>query len=787
MTISKFTALSFLFLIIFNISGSAQNNLCSVSGQVLDKNGRAIEYASVAIYADSRPISGAMTDGHGKFSIRYQADNRSFHLSVEFIGYAKKSIELPGGKSKYELGKIVLEENTIILGEAVVSARSEVTKSTVEHTTLNGSANMTASKGSAIDILSTASSVTILNDAISIRGNSNILILIDGVPTTMSDLSAIPAANIKNIEIITNPDASYDAEGTGGIINIISRKESSKGFSGIVSSNYGFNHFITANAAFSYRAKKASYRFNYNTKYEDDVINSTLKRIIHSSGSQTLQQMQSTRYVFNTNIGLGADFRINPQNILNFDLKCILPRRNVTQDLHNVFIQNQTERSENRHNDVTWNRENIEAAISYRHVIKPEISDITLKGSVSKIWGHRPSYYFLDEIQTSYSNSGGSPFISSLQADFMQKFRTGTLTAGVKLTYRRNDIYHEFYSIVGNEWMYSEALSNDLIHTELIPAAYILYSSRVGKNFTYKVGVRGEFSTVRLNSAHENLKDRNNDLFIAPTLSGIYKIADNQELSMAFSRRIGRPAYPQLNPYMSMVDATTFEQGNMHLSPEKASKLDLSYSLKSKYVQVFTDAYLNHVADYISQITTISEGLLITTYLNGKSDLKAGIDISIKLKPFKWMNATISANTFHINTKGIYDGIDISNSGLTNNSNLLLDFMPAKATDIQLQYFVSTPQYFPQFTTALTHYMNAGVKQKFLKGAMSVSVLITDMFNTNRWKISSSDEVFDLTNISTNKSRMLWLGISYNFNSFKAAKGEKKQENDRSLIRLGNI
>lgn len=681
--------------LLFSIKGSAQNNASSVSGQVVDRNGAAIEYASVAIYADSKPITGAMTDGDGKFSIKYESGDRPCSLSVEFIGYIKKYIELPTGKSKHEIGKIVLEENNLTLGEAVISAKSEASRSTVEHTILNASSNIAASKGSALDILGTSSSVTIANDAISIRGNSNILILMDGVPTTMSDLSAIPAANIKNIEIITNPDASYDAEGTGGIINIISRKETAKGFSGIVSGNYGFNHFVTANAAFSYRAKKASYRFNYNTKYEDDVINSTLERMIHSSGSQTLQQMKATRYVFNTNIGLGADFRINPKNILNVDLKCILPRRNVTQDLHNTFIEDEIERSENRHNDVTWNRENVEASISYRHVIKPEISDISFNASVSKIWGHRPSYYFLDGTETSYSNSGGSPFISSLQADFKQKLKAGTLTAGAKLTYRRNDIYHEFYSIDGNEWTYSESLSNDLIHTELIPAGYVLYSSRIGKKFTYKAGVRGEFSTVTLNSRHENLTDRNNDFFIAPSLSAIYKNADNQEFSLAFSRRIGRPAYPQLNPYMSMVDATTFEQGNMHLRPEKASKLDLSYSIKNKYVHFFADAYLNHISDYISQITRISDGLLITTYLNGESDLKTGADVSLKFMPVKWMNATLSANTYYVNTTGKFDSMDLSNTGVSNNSNILLDFMPAKSTDIQLQYFVNTPQYFP--------------------------------------------------------------------------------------------
>ena len=153
-------------------------------------------------------------------------------------------------------------------------------------------------------------------------------------------------------------------------------------------------------------------------------------------------------------------------------------------------------------------------------MIKPEVSDVSVRGSVSKIWGHRPSYYYLEGVQTAYSESGGSPFIASVQADFKQKFKAGMLTAGAKLTYRSNDIYHQFYE--GGE--YSDAFSNDLLHTELIPAAYVLFSSKIGKKFTYKAGLRGEFSTVTLTSSHEGLDVRNNDFFVSPSLSGTLRL-----------------------------------------------------------------------------------------------------------------------------------------------------------------------------------------------------------------------------------------------------------------------
>ena len=773
-----------LFMLIRSICSFAQNK-CTITGTVTDGLGLPISYASAVLCENGKILTGGITDGKGRFSLAVDSSAKELELSIEFIGYVKKVMPIAPDGRNMNLGNIVLEEDTRLLDEAVVTAGTEVRKSSLEHTSINASANMTSSKGSAIDVLSSASSVTISGDIISIRGNSNILVLMDGIPTTVSDLSAIPAANIKTIDIITNPDASYDSGGTGGIINIVSKKISTKGFSGVVAANYGFNHFVTGNAAFTFNRPKVSYRFTYNTKYEDDVVNTVLDRTLHQTGSQTLQRMEATRYTFNNNIGLGADFRFNNRNTLNVDLKCIIPRLNVRQNLQNTFVVQGTDKVENRHNDVTWNRENIEASIAYKHVIRPEVSDISIKGSISKIWGHRPSYYFHEGNEVNRSNSGGSPFITALQGDYTHKYNVGILSAGAKVTYRSNDIYHRFYTMDNGEWAYSESFSNDLMHTELVPAAYVMFASGIGKKFSYKAGLRGEFSTVTLSSTHENLHKRNNGFFLAPSLSGTYKVSAGDELAVAFSRRIGRPSYPQLNPYMSMVDATTYEQGNMNLTPEKSSKLDLSYSHNGKSFKLFADVYLNHTSGYISQITKFQDDILVTTYINAESDLKTGLDLSLTVSPFKWMNATLNANTFYVNTKGNFDGADIDNSGWSNNSNILFDFAPGKTTDIQLQYFLTTPQYYPQLTTSLTHYMNLGLKQRLLKGAMSISVLLTDVFNTYVWEVHSYNKVFDLTNISTRKSRMLWLGITYNINSFKQKKSQGKSENDRSLIKLG--
>lgn len=776
--IKLITALLMLFC--SPITVFAQRAICSISGKVIDEKQNPVSYASVAIYNGSVPLTGVITDNDGKFLLKINQSSNEYRLAVEFIGYAKFEGRITPDKPRINLGVIALKEDAIALGEVVVTGKEVAQKSTVEHTTINASANMASSKGTAIDVLRSASSVSITNDEIAIRGNKNILVLMDGVPTTASDLSTIPAANIQSIEVITNPDASHDAGGTGGIINIISKRSRAEGFSGMLAANYGFTHFVNGNISLSSNREKSSWRFSYNTRYEDDVINSTLNRKVHGTGYEVFQQMQSTRYTFNNNLSLGADFRINPRNRLSVDAKAIIPRLNIKQDLHNTFVDHE----EFRHNDVTWNRKNIEASVAYTHIIKPDVSDITVRSSVSKIWGERPSHYWVNGIENNRSVSGGSPFIPTIQADYKHKFKAGTLATGAKLTYRRNDVYHEFYQLSGNEWMYSDEMSKDMLHTELVPAAYATFASRIGKKFSYKVGLRGEFSTVTLHSNHDAIEERNNSFFFAPSLSGTYMLADNQDLSLALSRRIGRPTYPQLIPYMSMVDATTYEQGNMHLAPEKATKVDLSYNFSSQAVNLFVNGYLSHTTDYISQMTKMDNERLITTYANADSDIKRGVEVSLKVTPAKWMNFSVGANTYYVTTEGVFEGMHIDNQGWTNNSNLLLDFVPWKGGDLQLQYFITTPQYYPQLTTSLTHQMNMGIKQRFMKGAMTASILVTDVLNTAKWDVWSNNSLFNLKNSSTNKSRMIWLGVSYNFNSFKQ-KSNQKAETDRSLIKLG--
>lgn len=774
--------ISLLIVCLTSLPSFGQNS--TVSGTVKDERGEAMPYVAVMLGRDGKIITGTVTDDAGKFSIKSQAGQ--YVLSTDFIGFEKQVIRLTVNAGRNDVGTITLKESVLTLGASTVTATVDARKSSVERTSINADANMSGAKGSVLDLLRTSSSVNVSSDgAISVRGNGNVLVLLDGVPTTMTDLAALPSANVKSVDIITNPDARYDAEGTGGIINIVSKKQTSTGLSGMVGVNYGFNHFANGNIGLSHNTPKVSWRFNCNSKFEDDIINGSLYRQFVSDGNSITQQIHSAKTTFNNNIGVGTTFRIDKKNILGANVKLILPRLNTRQDFHNTYFKGGATSEENRYSDVSWNRENLDAGINWKHIIVPDASEYTLAANISKIWGHRPSFYYLEGQPVNKSDSGGSPLISSVQADFRFSFTPGILETGIKMSYRRNDQFSEFYTRSGDNWEYSPLFSTDLVHQEYIPAAYAMFSSKEGTRFSYKAGIRTEYSIVKLLSDKEHLDKATGDFFLSPSLSGTFHISRKQDLSLAFSRRIGRPTYPQLNPYMCMIDATTFEQGNMNLMPEKSNNLDLAYSLKSGKFSVFTDLYLNRTSDYITQVSKLDGDILLLTYINGTSDFKSGLDLSLKVTPTKKFDATLSANTFYVNTRGEFEELDIDNRGWSNNSNILLNFLPGKTTSLQLQYFLSTPQYYPQFTTALDHYMNIGIKQTFLKGVLTATAQMTDVLGTSKWEIHSANRVFNLDNITRNKSQMFWLGISYNFNSFKQQKNAQKKEEDRSRLKLG--
>ena len=764
------------FLLANTLVSFAQSGM---KGRVVEADGTPVIYAAVMLESDKKMVAGGMTGEDGSFLLSGQYSGK-YLLKISAIGYKDLKRELEcSGKGVTDLGDIVLALDATVLNEALVVAGETANSVSVEKTRINTASSVVAATGSVLEVIRGASAVSVDGSGgISIRGNSNVLILVDGIPTTLGSLESIPAANVQSIDIVTSPDVKFDSEGTGGIVNIVSKKQQANMLSTMAAFNYGFNGFLNGNVALNYNKGRWGVRFNYNGKYEKDWIESELHRQIVATGGRVDQLIHATKRTSGQNAGINLQFKATPKDILTADFKVALPRMNNFQDFNGT-----------RQTDITFNRENFEGGFGYKHLFDPGKKELSMSASVSSITGHRPSYYYEGGKMVQKSQSGGHPLIAALQGDYMMMLGKGKFESGVKMTYRQNNIDHKMFEWddASQDWVLSIPLSNDLTHREYIPAAYAMYSGKISEALSYKAGARFEYSYVTLHSKGSGLDTSSNCWFLSPSLSLNWRVVPRWSLSAALTRRISRPTYPQLNPYINLIDTQTYETGNMQLLPEKANKMDAGYSYTGKYLTLNGNAYVTYTTGYINQVAYLDNGILVTTYINADSDIKTGMDHNIRYSPTRWMTVDLASNTFYSASRGSFKGNDIRNQGWTNNSNAGLTLQPFNGSEIQVQYFVTTPQYFPQFTTRTIHYGNIGVKQHFLKNALTVSALLTDVFNTRHWDVHSDNPVFMLVNNSKDRSRMFWIGINWNFHSFKAAKGtQKQQEEDRSIIRLGD-
>lgn len=779
--------ISLIICVLFGQLLVAQTKTTLIKGQIADESDAPIEYAAIVLKNESKAyLAGVISDEEGSFQMKGEFLGE-YKLIVSYIGYDNQEVEVVcDGKKTVDVGKIVMKELTHQIDEVYVTGERLPKNVSVDKTSINPAANMSSATGSVLEVLRSAASVSVDNDDnVSIRGNNNILILLDGIPTTVGSLNSIPAANVQSIDIVTSPDVKYDSEGTGGIINIVSKKQIGTGLNGMASFNYGFNGMMNGNLALSYSKKKWSLRFNYNGKYEKDLINSTLNRDFYQGGNSIHQIIAANRTTSNQVFGANAVYRASKKNIFTLDAKLMLPRLNNVQNFENHYAYSPLLY---RTTDISFNRVMFEGSLAYKHVFIPEKSEMSVLASVSKIKGDRPSFYYENEQLVQKSISGGSPFITALQADYMQKVGKGKMETGVKMMVRQNNINHKFYEYdtINNVWVYSQYFSNDLRHREYIPAAYAMYSSKLTERLSFKAGLRFEYSVTTLHSDKQQLDTLNRNAFLSPNLFFNYQISETQSLSLGFSRRITRPTYPQLNPYINLIDNQTYETGNINLLPETSNKVDLGYSLVSKYVNVNANAYLNYIQNYISQVALMNGNTLVLTYINGDFDRKTGLELLLRLKPTQWLSVDLNNNVYYTKTSGTFENADINNQGWVNSFNASVNVKPLKGTDLQMQFYYITPQYFPQFQTQPIYYANVGVKQVLVKEKLFVTAMFTDVFNTRRWDIFSDNAIYNLVNNSKGKTQMFWLGVTYNFNSFKpgAAKA-KKEEEDRSMIRLG--
>jgi hypothetical protein len=788
-----FLAFTFISLCLTTNGQVTKKN--TFSGIVIDSlSNQPIEFVSVALFksSDNKLVTGAITNSKGEYSVDIVP--AKYVVKSSFVGYKTKSttVDLTSlGNGKIE--PILLNSSSVSLNEVQVTGKIADKQISIEKTKINVSQNMSSVSGNITDVLKSQSSINIdADNNIYLRGNSNILILLDGRPTTVTSLNSLPSSNVENIEIITNPDAKYDAEGTGGIINIVTKKQSISGFNGTATLNYGINNRLNGGIGLNYSKGIWAAGFTYNGRVEESNVNSFLTRNIYAQNTSIEQNVHST--LLNPSHVFGATLSAKPTNkdLFSISLKSVIFDNTNNQNISGIQNSNTpNEKKYNRTNEVTWTRRNIDGALSYKKIFEKSKHELSFDAMYSVTKGARTGNYQIEDVYLQKSDAGGTPINMTLQVDYLKQiFKTGRVELGAKAFSRQNNFNSHFYDkdTLSNQWVINPAFSDKLDYKEYIYSTYMMYSDTVFRKLFYKIGARVEYNTSELiqRSTNENINAKH--FYPFPFLMLKLPINSTQNIALSLNRRVTRPIYSQLNPYIIVIDEITYETGNQHLIPETVDKVELNHSWVKEKFQLRTNLFYSHTHNFITQVSYLSTtNNLIISYANGNKQLKTGVDMDANFKLNKVFSINPTFSLFYTNSNGAYQGIDLGTNGVAWTGNLKFTAKPDKATDIQLFLNYNSPIALPQFKLSEIYYTDFAIKRAILKNKMALSFTVTDVFNTRQWIINTNNNVYKLYNRSKSDTRVFWFGITYNFNSYKSSNSQKSEnaDNDGGLIKLG--
>jgi outer membrane receptor protein involved in Fe transport len=783
-----------LFLLIGSVAVGQTKNGYSISGQLKDSvSSQPVEYASVAVYkfSDTSLVSGTITNSKGEFSINNLPVGKLI-IRSSYIGYKTKTINAEIINSSVNLSEpILMNSSTLFLKSVQVVGQQNEKQITIEKTKIIVGQNISSVSGNVTDVLKSQSSISIdAENGIYLRGNSNILILLDGKPTTITSLSSIPASGVESIDIATNPDAKYDAEGTGGIINIIMKNQNSAGLNGFIMLNNGLYNRVNGGISLNYSQSIWNINVNYNGKYEKTDIHSSLTRQLFTKPVYAEQEINSIQ----TSPNHTAGFQLSAKpgnNFISFGLKLMLPDvfnsqnivgNNVNDTLPDVLF--------NRRNEITFSRKMFEGTFNYKKIFERNRNEISFDLFYSRTKGSRPAEYFLGNELTQKSDGGGAPTNLTIQTDYIKSITAnGKIEFGLKAFSRWNNFNYIFYDLnaISNQWIKDPAYSNDLEHKEYIYSTYLMYSDSLFKQLFYKAGVRLEYNTSELIQKSINYQLNREYLFPFPYLMIKYNIDMSQEIGLSINRRITRPAYPQLNPFIIVIDQMTYETGNKYLTPEVSDKVEFYHSLTKEKYQLSSKLYFSSTKDFITQVSLLSDpDKLILTYINGGRQNKVGGDFDATYKFNKSFIISSGLSLFYTKGQGIYNEIDLSTNNLAWAGNIKTIFRPEMETELQLLFNYNSPVTLPQFNLSEIYYADIAVKRSFFDNKLILSLSLSDIFNTRKWVVNSENKVFRLYNSSKIDTRIFWVGITYNINSFVSQSPKNEgTEGDGGIIKLG--
>ncbi|WP_419214112.1 TonB-dependent receptor domain-containing protein [Maribacter sp. X9] len=731
---------------------SYESNERQFRGIIMDFNtNEPLEYATISAINKKTSVilKGTITDEQGKFSLTINKEKEDYYFLIEFLGYKSQAIgNLDFSQDKIDLGTVLMLPEDNQLDEVVITAEVSKTTFKLDKRVFNVSKDLSNSGASSLHILENVPSVSVgMKGDISLRGNSNVKILINGNASANKSngkaaLNGISSDMIERIEVITNPSAKYDAAGSAGILNIILKKERKSGLNGTFTATSGTPESYGLGMNLNYRTNKINLLGGINGEY------TTMKSYDKSVTVDKTQSPNESRFSNGNglekrkdlNVNFGMDYNISSTDFLSistsigtskgdsknsYDYRTLVGNNDVTQ-------ANRTETGNNK-------SPNYELNANYKKTLGGK-DEHTLEVRYS-------GFNYTEDKKSGFINTGDSNIqqrsntafnegSNTAQVDYKYPFgneeEEGTLELGAKFSNRKlkNDYSVDDWS--AGTWKNNTSFTNVFKFNENLWAVYSTYGQEFGK-FGIKTGLRMENTRISTKLENINQINRQNYTDLFPSLHTSYNLTDALSLQLSYSRRISRPDMFSLNPFESISDQFSQFQGNPALKPEYSNSYEFGAIKNLKKGSLFTSVYARTTNNTVEETQQLINGITVMKPLNIGKRNDLGIEFNGSYRVTDWFKMTSEFNWFYYERTGNYlNQVFNFNSnqwsaGLNGTFKIPIDL----DAEISLNYTSKEKQLLQ--TQRSNFYSNLGLKKKLFANRVALNVSVRDLFNSRRW------------------------------------------------------
>jgi outer membrane receptor protein involved in Fe transport len=796
-----------LMACLFFVYAMAQEKNGKINGLVTDAAQKPIEAATVQLLkADSKGLSKvAVTNKQGVFEIEKLPAGK-YVLTVSAVGFVTKTsnvLEITASSATIQAPAFELATGSKELNAVTVTGRRPLVEQKIDRTVINVEAAPTNAGATAMEVLEKSPGISVSNDGtISLKGKQGVIVMMDGKPTYLSPadlanvLKNLPASALDQIEIMTNPPARYDASGNSGIINIKTKKSRSDGFNGSVTaslsaglykrgSSYLYPLKQNTSVNLNYRKGKINLFGNYSYNYREGKSDLEIDRkFFEKNGALNSTSASTNEFSLRNNnytLKVGLDYYADKKNVIGVVLNGFAffgrPRPTATQTIYRPDGSVESLLKSYTTNKITFY--NYSANVNYKHTFDSTGREFTADLDYIGYSNGTKSLLTTDIYDGANLNgpkvgnltlSGDIPGIINIysaKGDYVHPLKNNMrFEAGFKASYVDNDNEVKYVRDNNGSWV-KDPRSNQFLYQENINAAYVSVNKKWNK-WSTQVGLRLENTNAKGTQVTNDSTFRRNYTNLFPTVYLSYEASKNHTFTLSFGRRIQRPNYQDLNPFLWFLDSLSYRQGNPFLLPQYSNNVELRHTFKGG---LSTSVNYTVTDDVIAQLLKQNTGERIT-YLTPDNVAKfrnIGISVNAPVKPTKWWSANVFVNVFNNKYTGSYynsftgknDPLDVSYSSFLVNVSNTFNF--AKGWSAELSGFYNGKNVQDLNISEPMYFMTMGGQKLVLKGKGTVRMTIRDPFHWQVYRGSTVYSDIDVRVYNKWDNRSLTVSFSYRF------------------------